>query len=157
MSEYLDIGVISEGTHRPQDLLPALLGALRDVDSTAYAQTMVNGGIIPAHAQEDDDAEWWDSEDASGHVDALFDTLSEYAPPYCYFGSLEGDGACFGWFIAWDSINEAILDGDMLKVSDLSEVPDDWDGEVLHSNDHGNATLYARDMDQEFREVWAIV
>jgi hypothetical protein len=32
---------------------------------------------------------------------------------------------------------------DGLAVDDLSEVPDDYDGEVLHINDHGNATLYA--------------
>jgi hypothetical protein len=31
---------------------------------------------------------------------------------------------------------------DGLVVSDTSEVPSDFSGEVLHINDHGNATLY---------------
>jgi hypothetical protein len=36
-------------------------------------------------------------------------------------------------------------DFDGLRVSDTSEVPDDYSGEVLHVNDHGNATLYVAD------------
>lgn len=47
-------------------------------------------------------------------------------------------------------------DFDGLRVSDLSEVPDDYTGEVLHVNDHGNMTLYAC-TDGECSEVWSVV
>jgi len=46
-------------------------------------------------------------------------------------------------------------DFDGLKVDDLSEVADDYTGEVLHVNDHGNCTLYASESG-ELKEIWAI-
>jgi hypothetical protein len=42
-------------------------------------------------------------------------------------------------------------------VNDTSEVPDDYDGEVLHVNDHGNATLYLAEAGEELEELDAIV
>ena len=45
---------------------------------------------------------------------------------------------------------------DGLVVDDLSEVPEDYDGAVLHINDHGNATLYSCDCG-ELKEVASCV
>jgi len=51
---------------------------------------------------------------------------------------------------AQQALNEAFSahsrgEYDFLKVvSDLSEIPADYRGEVLHINDHGNATLYIK-------------
>jgi len=41
-------------------------------------------------------------------------------------------------------------------VEDLSEVPADYEGLVLHENDHGNLTLYEC-TNEEFAELWAVV
>lgn len=48
------------------------------------------------------------------------------------------------------TINDALAEHargefDGLVVSDTSEVPEDYDGMVLHINDHGNAELYQAD------------
>jgi len=36
--------------------------------------------------------------------DTLFDALNTVAPVSCYFGSNEGDGACFGFWLSDDAI-----------------------------------------------------
>lgn len=61
-----------------------------------------------------------------------------------------------------EAISEALRahrDGefDGLVVSDTSEVPADYDGEVLHINDHGNATLYVADGEGNLKEIAAVV
>ena len=58
-------------------------------------------------------------------------------------------------------------ENDIIRVSDLSEVPDDATGYVLNVNDHGNATLYEIGPQDEhslsafasdnLKEIWAIV
>lgn len=45
---------------------------------------------------------------------------------------------------------------DGLKVSDTGDVPRGYSGEVLHVNDHGNATLYNYVNGRAY-EVWGIV
>lgn len=47
-------------------------------------------------------------------------------------------------------------DFDGLKVSDLSEVPKDYRGEVAVVNDHGNVTLYVKSA-RKLTEIWSIV
>ena len=95
---------ISHGTMRPQDVLTALLDALAEHDEDAYAQCI---NLIPAHASEDDDAAWW-SEEAPGHIDALFDTLNDCAPAGLYFGAHPGDGSDYGVWLSEDDAAELV-------------------------------------------------
>lgn len=92
--------VVSEGTLRPQDLIPKYLDALRELAPAAYQQCMMPGcgfPMVPSYALEDESAEWWDN-DAHYVMEQLSDALSEYAPEGYYFGANEGDGACIGFF-----------------------------------------------------------
>ena len=82
----------------------------------------------------------------------LFNALNGFAAPYMYFGSHIGDGSDYGFWITEDI--EQDFDG--LKVSDTSEVPKDYTGEVLHVNDHGNITLYSA-KNGNLLEIWARV
>ena len=41
---------------------------------------------IPAHAMEDKEADWWNSDDAAGLLESLFDTLDSYSPEGAGFG-----------------------------------------------------------------------
>ena len=66
---------ISHGTMRTQDLIPAFLDVIRDTPE--YVQVM---NAIPAHAMEDKEADWWNSDDAAGLLESLFDTLDSYSP-----------------------------------------------------------------------------
>ena len=88
--------IISEGTLRTQDLLPAFLHALNEVAPAHYEQLLVVPfGYIPAYAQEDEDNDWWNSEEAGWKLAEPVDLLDEHAPEGTYFGAHEGDGACF--------------------------------------------------------------
>lgn len=62
----------------------------------------------------------------------------------------------------YESVKEATMldrEGqfDGLKVSDLSEVPEEYEGEILHVNDHGNVTLYVQDDCGDLTEIGSIV
>ena len=92
-------GTISYGTLRTQDLLPTFLDTLRDIAPAHYEQLMVSPfGAIPAYAQEDDESEWWSSEDAADLLSELSDALDEHAPEGHCFGAHPGDGADFGFW-----------------------------------------------------------
>jgi hypothetical protein len=98
-----------------------------------------------------DDA-YWQDEVSDFDLEELFDILNNHSLPYFSFGAHEGDGADYGYWLS-SSFEE---DFDGLKVSDLSEVPTSYSGEVLHVNDHGNLSLYAYSRGRG-REVWGVV
>lgn len=84
---------VSHGTMRRQDLIPVFLTVLRDTPE--YVQVM---NVVPAHAQDDEEAEWWDSDDAILFLESLFETLDMYAPQGYYFGAHPGDGSDYGYW-----------------------------------------------------------
>ena len=127
------LGTVSSGTLDTEELIEAF------EDTLAYYHE-----TLPERDAEMNDEEY---------LESLFEALNLIAPSYCYFGALEGDGADFGFWIDWDSLRD---DEDVLRVSDTSEVPDTYTGDVLHVNDHGNATLYHANCG-ELTEIWACV
>ena len=98
-------GSVSSGTMRTQDLLPCFLEVLREVSPVVYDQLSVAAfSYIPAYAEEDDDSEWWDSEDAQWKMEEMFDALDEAAPDGFYFGAHPGDGADYGFWPIEDDL-----------------------------------------------------
>lgn len=96
-------GSISSGTRRRQDLIPTFLTELHHRDPAAYAQIVVDGGI-PAYVQDEGDAsEWWDSDDAISLLDELQEALELAAPDHLYFGTHDGDGSDFGYWMPADT------------------------------------------------------
>jgi len=100
----------------------------------------------------------WDAmEDEQEHAsevwDDVLDILDTYAPPYCYVGSLVGDGACFGVWVDSEGVEQARRYGDVWEdPDDGSRMPTDADYRLVVS-DHGNMSLYSR----SGRELWGIV
>jgi hypothetical protein len=114
---------------------------------------------------------WLDTADSD--LDALFDALGDYAGPYFFFGSNPGDGADYGYWLSegWDEdfvsvtarstygFGGARFNADRptsIKVSDLSEVPKWFHGELAVVNDHGNVALYVK-TSRTLREIWSVV
>jgi hypothetical protein len=152
--KYADFGSISSGTLRTEDLLSAFADELEyqiKRQPRSYHHKDARKLINEARRTKPD------SDIASDVVAELEDALEEFAPPYCYFGSHVGDGADFGYWVS-DDVFDAHGDCcDILRVSDTSEVPKDYRGEVLHVNDHGNATLYVAMSRGKLKEIWACV
>lgn len=159
----VEIGSISSGTLRTEDLLEAFADEL---ERAAREQAPHLGALNPdlmgvvndARALLDKDPDDWTEEDADTASwlvnEDLFNALNEHAPPYWYFGAHPGDGADFGFWISDDAIRDAIHDGEILAVEDSRNAEHPVIPEyLLHTNDHGNQTLYR----VQLEEVWAIV
>jgi hypothetical protein len=160
---YAEIGSVSSGTMRSQDLLDSFASELDyqlGRQSSRYPRKehralirearrclrhMENGTAKQAEQAEDE---------ASDIVNELMDALDEFAPPYMHFGAHDGDGADYGFWLSDDSLEHSF---DGLRVDDTSEVPRDYRGEVLHVNDHGNPTLYVSHGRGKLTEIWALV
>lgn len=145
------IGSVSCGTMRPEDLIPTFVSELqwRRRHKTLRRHHASELRNIERNMEKDG---YYESEAMAFDLEWLFDALDEYAGPYFYFGSHPGDGADYGYWLSESFTPE--FDG--LRVSDLSEVPSKYRGEVLVVNDHGNMTLYVK-TSRTLREVWGIV
>lgn len=91
--------IISSGTLRSENLLPRFwctaesLGATIPPDVVSHLERLVG-----ADSKESD----WDDELAFELVEILAGILQEQAPNGFYFGSNEGDGACYGFWLNSD-------------------------------------------------------
>lgn len=144
----VNMGSVSSGTMRPEDLIPSFVDELRS-QSPCKREHRKLAREIESRLNQDG---YYESEDADYDLESLFDALDTYCAPYFYFGAHPGDGADYGYWLS-EGFED---DFDGLKVTDLCEVPKGYTGEVLHVNDHGNMSLYAYSRGRR-REVWAIV
>ncbi len=166
MTKFL--GSIASGSLRTEDLLPAFLDCLdswkeelslslpigatfEQTESVKREVSRIDDLLADIESRQSSD-DYYESEEAQYDMESLESELQNVAPPYFYFGAHPGDGADFGFWLSEDSL----ADFDGLRVDDLAEVPDDYCGEVLLVNDHGNTSLYIANNGQ-MSEVWAIV
>lgn len=150
--KYLRIGSASSGTMRSEDLIPSFAWELRQV------QTADDRKFLSALAKRQDVDGYYDSEESGYDMEELFDRLEAHCPPYTHFSAHDGDGADYGVWVSWDSLEDDTRgeEPEALKVNDLSGVPRGHRGMVLLVNDHGNATLYNVTRGK-FREIWSVV
>ena len=106
--EALKDKVVSDGTLKPEDLIPKFLNALKH-DETAHAKFLKDNPEI-LEIQSWDDV---DDETKSMLVDELTDALNDIAPDGYFFGASDGDGACFGFWA---------VDPDESKKSEASDI-----------------------------------
>lgn len=100
---------VSDGTMRTEDLFPKMYWVLKE-----YAPEKAKEF---AEFAEDDS---WMGERGSHVMGKLFYALDEIAPEGCYFGSQEGDGACYGfWEVEEESCKRR---GRMLRESKADKV-----------------------------------
>jgi hypothetical protein len=144
----VNIGSVSSGTMRPEDLIPEFIYELR-------RQKPLSRGIrreLRSIEKEMEQEDFYEQDAASYALEYLFDTLDTFSPEGFYFGAHPGDGADYGFWLS----ESFVEDFDGLKVDDLSEVPKGFTGSVLQVNDHGNISLYSC-WRGRLREQWAIV
>ena len=165
MPEF-QLGSISTGTLRPEDLLPAFIESLTatggKIPEDLTCGTHLEYTNLPSYSSVgviDADDAFWQSDDARDDVDALIDALEARCPPFVYFGSLPGDGADFGFWVDTEPLGDALQDGP------ADEPPTegwDWDlgeytlanhGVIVQVFGHGDAIA----MDMERNVLWSLV
>lgn len=137
------LGTVSHGTLKTDDLLSSFISELewqmqRNGDYFSDPANHAERGRLAnliGEAQDafDDDGEL--AEDADYILEEITDALSEFAPPYCYFGAHEGDGSDFGYWPHVESIEE-------LPTVDGSDAARTLGEDCKSVNDHGNVTVY---------------
>ena len=135
-----EIGTIIQGTLVTEELVSAFADELERLEGDPE---LIQRARDWQELDEDqgERGEAWE-EEGNYLVNDLIDALNEASPPYCYFGSSEGDGSDFGFWIADDSLYEAIRDGDVVERDDSQRHPLNMPEYVYHLSDHGNPTLY---------------
>ncbi len=154
-AKFAALGSVSHATMRPEDLIPSFLYVLGQLDRAVHDALVEEYADVLDNEEADEDSESF-QEQQEYCLESLFDAMQDYAPPYAYFGANEGDGADYGFWLDWDSVEEACQDGEIFKVDAGDEWPDPLpeDAEyVLEVTDHGNGTLYTRN----HVEVWSVV
>jgi hypothetical protein len=148
-SRYLPIGEVSSATLRSEDVVPELFGLADTVrmsvnDRRAVRKLQAEWDALSPEDETGSDSEIWSE---------LSDVLDSYAPPFCYVGSLEGDGACIGVWLSQDALDMSIADGEIWIDHGVgSEIVKSASYRLVVS-DHGNQTLY----DRQGREIWGVV
>jgi hypothetical protein len=159
-----NIGTISHGTLRTEDLLSAFLSELEwqirrngeyfSKPENFWRRDKLNTVVGECQdAFSDDGQSLIDEESACELVSDLQDALQEFAPPYFYFGAHPGDGSDFGFWVDIDDVKEQV---EFVSGKQDEYPPENFSGEWLYVSDHGNATLYCRENGKD-SEVWAIV
>lgn len=157
---FARIGVVSEGTLRDEDLISAFAGELDyyldrlrlSRDQRARFAKLVREANTWDGAEHSDPPH---DEIGTEIVSELQNALDEIAPPYCYFGTAEGDGACFGFWPAIDN-----HDGDCAppRLAAGDEIDrEHWGEDVLLVNDHGNVSCGHVDKRGRFKAYWDCV
>lgn len=168
---YPSLGSVSSGTLRPEDLIPAFSDALDSIRESLAApgptteppedlrsrreeaeQLQVLLGRVERSISSDD---YYETEECDYDLEELSRALESWAPSYCYFGANEGDGADFGFWVDWDSVEGDRWNGDLPSGTDLPDVAEEG-SLYLHASDHGNAELYVR-TGGDWKSVWSAV
>jgi len=132
MSQF-KLGSISTGTLRTEDLIPKFRNTLAATG---------NFGSLALHEPPSDERD---------ELAALEIALQEMCPPFVYFGTLEGDGADFGFWPDMDGLRDATGDGSFEQVFGEHELPEH--GIILNVTDHSEFVV----MDMERNVIWSTV
>jgi len=157
----LRIGEISSGTLKSIDLAESMVYALQSLRLSKSERSHVREAqrSIEAHNQADCGEETAETLNALDYAvnESLFNAMNAHCPPYCYYGTLEGDGSCFGVWPSMDSIQQDMDDGEILNLYGAGEdYAKGYSGYSVEVNDHGNMTLFRYSRGRR-RVVWSIV
>lgn len=100
-------GTMSEGTMRPQDILPAVMDVLKEYHPEAYqlVTSTISGEFDATYTElcGDKDHPAWRSEEMGWILgEVAWDAMNEIAPDGYYFGAHPGDGADYGFWLVND-------------------------------------------------------
>ena len=142
------LGSISTGTLRTLDLLEAFAS-----EAEARCGDMATKAVSTARIYLDPDA-IVDDEQAQETLDELRFLLEDSCPPFVYFGTLEGDGADFGFWADQNAIDDFIseaIEADLITVTDTGDEYHNGTYIAQLAHDTENVTV----MDMERNIIWS--
>ncbi len=154
MRNTLGIGSISEGTTDAADIAKALVYDLDRLRLTRAHRKAVRA-IAAALAENTERCD----ESAGELLEELTDIGQNYVPDYCTLGMHAGDGADFG---VWPDYESVQFDG-LVAHCPEGKYPSEYNppfrySHAVFTNDHGNQTMYRRvGVRNQWREVWSVV
>jgi len=125
----IQIGSVSTGTLRTEDLLNAVIGEIKYLEIPGTQEILDEASAITD----------FDAENSVFILEELFEKLNEYAPPHMQFGAHDGDGADFGWWPT-DFENCHTVSIDQGKNGEGTFIDTECNLYV-ETNDHGNMTV----------------
>jgi len=132
--QTVQLGSISTGTLRTEDLLDAVIG---EVEYLFKNWGEMNAALRKAYNDAKAVTDY-DSDDAGYILDELIDALNEYAPAHVSLGMHPGDGADLGWwptdFDGCDTVTIYPFRGERTFVDTECKL-------FVEINDHGNTTV----------------
>lgn len=128
MNTKIQVGPVSSDTMRVEDILPVFVNELLTVDPVNSVGTDVWAKY--SEYEEGDDT-YWESEESGYDLDDVMDELNNVCDvPYVYFGASEGDGACYGYWVEYNAVEDDIQFDELLAVANEEEIPDGYVGLV---------------------------
>ena len=149
------LGSISTGTLRTEDLLPVFVDTLLGIDNSNRGQTHGYPFTYQNAWDSDYDADsYWNSAYPNEDLEIVSNLLNELCPPFVYFGTHEGDGADFGFWADFDAIDESCARKHhrCTHNPDTGEIVLEDESVIVQVSDHGNVTV----MDMERNVIWSV-
>jgi len=111
-ADQMRTGTISEGTMRPEDLIPVFCNEIKDIRHRLEANRRRGKGDLSLHNDEilaitetlegikklQHRKGYWESDHPTFDMNELFERLDVNAPDGFYFGAHPGDGADYGFW-----------------------------------------------------------
>jgi hypothetical protein len=136
------LGSISSGTMRPEDLLEAFADELEWLRPRGHSRLILEARNVDTMGNEEKLLVLSD----------LFDALDECSPPYCYFGASEGDGACYGFWFSESALEDMPQFESTCAAREAKHV-----GEFYVTSDHGNVEIYVRYGNGRVKSILGVV
>lgn len=167
---YATLGTVIHATCNSEHLIPAFAGELESLyrkqskrwkrGNTRRIKKLLKE--CREFIEKEYDPANEDYAETSGElIQELSSELEYFAPEYVTFGTLEGDGAEFGFWPDIESLKEGIREGEILAQDDSKRgesvtPPKGYTGLYAHISDHGNISLYRYTRGKE-RYLWGAV
>lgn len=156
--KLVTIGIYSEGTLRPIDMLRAALSALDGVRLTRIENAARRRSRVVsrryATMRRDAGIDAYDAETLLAYYSDLVEIIEAHSPAYTYWGSSEGDGACIGLWPDVRAVEEDIRYGELASPDTMRA--ERRAGLAVEISDHGNVTLYRVYKNGNAREIWGV-
>jgi hypothetical protein len=97
--------IASVDTLKTEDLLVKFWSVAEDLAARSNRPYLLNADTVTSLQRlvgEDSSADDWDDDDAARTLEDLTEALNDAAPVGFHFGSQDGDGACFGFWLSED-------------------------------------------------------